>query len=146
MTRFGDTIPREMNRVSDIIKIYLPRLLKNYLSMLMRRANVWLTGQAYRLFKLQKINNFILPKESINPALLFARPRLNFGGLASNTTNKKSERAQVDSLPILPDPQETDDAFFKWLRDEKSVQIEWNTFVIEKVQSKNCTRFYLHIS
>jgi hypothetical protein len=50
--------------------------------------------------------------------------------------------AKADSARILPEfvvgvgESDADDPFFQWLRDEKSVRIEWSTFGIEKIHSK----------
>jgi hypothetical protein len=65
--------------------------------------------------------------------------------LAFNITNKKAEIVQVHATPFSSDSPESDDPFFKWLRDEKSVTIDWNTYGIDSVQSESCTRFYLRI-
>ena len=50
--------------------------------------------------------------------------------------------ARSDSACAVPDfavnvrEGDADDPFIQWLRDDKSVSIEWNTFGIEKIQSK----------
>jgi hypothetical protein len=66
--------------------------------------------------------------------------------LASDTTIEKPEMAQPDSARIRPEfavgsyETDADDPFFQWLRDGKSVRIDWSTFGIEKIDSKEARK------
>jgi hypothetical protein len=62
--------------------------------------------------------------------------------LIPDTKNKKPEMARPDSRRIVPEfaveTRESDvgDPFFVWLRDKKSVRIDWSNYGIEKLHSK----------
>jgi hypothetical protein len=62
--------------------------------------------------------------------------------LIPDTKNKKPEMAQPDSGRIVfkftvgSQDSDGDEPFIQWLRDKKSVRIDWSNFGIEKLHSK----------
>jgi hypothetical protein len=63
-------------------------------------------------------------------------------GLASHTINQKPEMVKADSGLLLSElaggfhESDAGDTFSQWLRDEKSVRIDWGAFGIEKIHSQ----------
>jgi hypothetical protein len=62
--------------------------------------------------------------------------------LIPDTKKKKPEMAQPDSGRIVPEfaagaeESDADDPFIQWLRDKRSVRIDWSNYGIEKLHSK----------
>jgi hypothetical protein len=63
--------------------------------------------------------------------------------LASDINNKKPAIAKADSGRIILKfvaglrGTEAGDPFYQWLRDDRSVKIDWNTFGNEKLSSES---------